>query len=264
MDTEASRHLKGERMSDTTGTDRLRAILVLVATLATVGFNFLAGAGFVNRVTPEMISDRYPVILTPAGYAFAIWSLIYFGLIAFSLYQLLGVNARRFRPVRSLYIASCVLDCAWLYFWHYDQIGISLATVAGLAAVLLWINIRLGCCQNSTETLLVQAPFGIYFGWVTAATLVNLMVFLKYMGLAAADSVGWGSVLLLVATGCGVAVRVALRNFFFPLAIAWAVTAIAVEQSGKTMLVVTAAVSVVICLITAGSFVTSLRTFQSE
>jgi len=73
-----------------------------------------------------------------------------------------------------------------------------------------------------------------------------------------------GSVLLLVVTGCAVAVRVALRNFFYPLAIAWAVTAIAVQQSGKTMLVVTAAASVVICLITAGSFVTSLRTFQSE
>ena len=88
----------------------MRATLVIVATIATIAFNGLAAAGLVNGVTPDVISDKYPTILTPAGYAFSIWSLIYLGMAAFSVYQFLPANLVRFRPVRSLYIFSCLLN----------------------------------------------------------------------------------------------------------------------------------------------------------
>ena len=55
------------------------------------------------------------------------------------------------------------------------------------------------------------------------------------------------------------AARVWLRNYLFPLAIAWAVSSIAVKQSGNTAIVVAAAVATVIGLVTAGSIVTSLK-----
>lgn len=244
--------------------DRIRAILVLVATIATVIFNALAGTGYVNGVTPEVISAKYPTILTPAGYAFSIWSLIYLGLTAFSVFQLLPANLNRFRPVRSLYILSCVFNCAWIYFFHQDQIGICLAIIVLLWGTLLLIKIKLAGCATVAETWLMQAPFGIYFGWVTAASLVNLMLFLKYVGSPAASSSLLGSILILLAAACAVIVRLKLWNFFYPLAIAWALTAIAVKQSGNTAIVVSAALGVVICLITTGTFVVHLRDSTSE
>lgn len=75
-----------------TGTDRFRAILVLAATIGTIVFNSLAAMGRVGGVTPAEISAKYQTMITPAGYAFSIWSLIYVGLIAFSIYQLLPAN----------------------------------------------------------------------------------------------------------------------------------------------------------------------------
>ena len=54
----------------------MRAALVVVATIGTVIFNGFAATGLVNGVTPDVISDKYPTILTPASYAFSIWSLI--------------------------------------------------------------------------------------------------------------------------------------------------------------------------------------------
>lgn len=244
--------------------DRIRSVLVLVATIATILFNGLAGAGYVNGVTPEVISNKYPTILTPAGYAFSIWSLIYLGLMAFSILQLLPANLRRFRAVRSLYILSCVFNCAWIYFFHHDQIGVCLAVIVLLWVSLLLIKVKLAGCATTTETWLMQAPLGIYFGWVTAAGLVNVMVFLKYIDLPAASSSILGSVLILFAAVCAVVVRLKLLNFFYPLAIAWALTGIAVKQSGNTAIVVSAAVGVVICLITTGSFVVNLRDSTSE
>ena len=34
------------------------------------------------------ISDKYDTLFTPSGYAFAIWGIIYLGLIAYALFQL--------------------------------------------------------------------------------------------------------------------------------------------------------------------------------
>lgn len=239
--------------------DRIRAILVLVATIATIVFNALAAAGCVNGVTPELISDKYPTILTPADYAFSIWSLIYLGLIAFGVFQLLPANYARFRPIRSLYILSCVFNCGWIYFWHYDQIAMCFAVIVMLWGTLLLIKIKLAGCATTPETWMMQAPLGFYFGWVTAATIVNFAVLLKYLGSPLASSALLGSALILAAAAFAVLVRWKLWNFFFPLAIAWALTAIAIKQSGNTAIVASTAVGVVVCLIATGTFVTTLR-----
>src|SRR5688500_8301187 len=119
-------------MSTTSPADRMRSVLVMVATIATIAYNGLAAAGSVNGVTPAQISDKYPTVLTPAGYAFSIWTLIYIGLVAFSLYQLMPKNLARFRSVRSLYVMSCALNCAWIYFWHHDQIWVCLILILTL------------------------------------------------------------------------------------------------------------------------------------
>src|SRR5436190_21886863 len=98
--------------TNTDRTDLLRSILVMLATLATVAFNVLAAARYINNVTPAEISARYPTHITAAGYAFSISSLIYLGRLAFSIYHL-GSKTDRLRATSTLYIASCVLNCAW-------------------------------------------------------------------------------------------------------------------------------------------------------
>ena len=252
-------------MQGVTTIDRTRAFLVLAATIGTIAFNWMAAAGRVNGVTPSEVSAKYPTIVTPAGYAFSIWSLIYLGLVAFSIYQLLPRNVERFAPVRSLYILSCALNCAWIFFWHSDQIAICLAIVAALFVVLLLINRKVSRPESNIEALAVKAPFGIYLGWLTAATLVNFAIFLVYANVdlgSGAQILGAG--LILVAAAFGVFVRTRWANYFAPLAIAWALTAIAVEQSGKTLVVAAAAVGVIACLIASLSFVFDLKSSTNE
>jgi hypothetical protein len=253
-------------MKNQSGVERMRSFLVLLATLGTIAFNWLAAVGRINGVTPEMVSNQYPTSITPAGYAFAIWSLIYFGLIAFSIYQLLPANIDRFRSVRSLYILSCALNCAWIYFWHNDQIVICLAIIAALAVTLFFINYQLQTPETTGENWIAKGTFGIYFGWVTAATLVNFAVMLVYLKVELSGSaaallpVG----LILLAAALGVLMRARYRNYFYPLAIAWALTAIAVKQSGQTFVVTAAAIGVIACLLASISFVMNLNSSISE
>jgi len=248
------------------GTERLRSFLVLLATLGTIAFNWLAAVGRINGVTPEMVSAYYPTLVTPAGYAFSIWSLIYAGLIAFSIYQLFPSNLARFRNIRSLYILSCALNCAWLYFWHNGQIGICLMIIAALCAVLFVINYHLQRPETPAENWFVKGPFGIYFGWVTAATLVNFAVFLVYLNVRMSETsnIILAIVLLLLAAAIGVFMRAYYRGYFYPLAIAWALTAVAVEQSGHTFIVSAAALGVIVSLVASISFVMNLNSSISE
>ncbi len=240
--------------------DRLRAILVLAATAATITFNFIASAGYVNGVTPAEISDKYPTQVTPAGYAFSIWSLIYLGLAAFSIYQVLPSNWARFGRVRTLYIVTSLLNCSWVYFWHHEMIVACFAIIVLLAVTFFFINESLQDVAGTAEYWLVKAPFGVYFGWVTAAALINFAVMLTYLGvqLSAAASTWISVVLILAAAAAGIWVRVRQTNYMHPLAVAWASTAIAVKQSGETLIVVACAICVVACLIAAFSFVVNL------
>lgn len=237
--------------------DSFRAVLVAAATVGVIIFNFLAATGRLNGVDTGAISDKYPTPVTPSGYAFSIWTLIYVGLIAFSTWQLLPANRARFANIRSFYILSSALNCGWLYMWHSDQIAICSLLLLLLAVSLFFINLYLRRTEGPGDYWLVKAPFGIYFGWVTAATLVNFAILLVYWRVDLSET-AWvivSVVLILLAAALGVILRMRLNNYLYPLAIAWALAAIGVKQSGNTAVVVASAIGLIACLIASLSFV---------
>ena len=240
--------------------DSFRAVLVAAATLGIIAFNFLAATGRLNGVDTGAISDKYSTPVTPAGYAFSIWTLIYIGLIAFSIWQLVPANRARFANIRSFYILSCALNCGWLYMWHTDQIAICSLLLFLLAVMLFFINLYLRKTEGVGDYWFVKAPFGLYFGWVTAATLVNFAILLVYWRVELSEA-AWmitSVLLILVAAAFGVLIRIRLNNYLYPLAIAWAVAAIGVKQSGNTAVVVASAIALIACLIATLSFVLGL------
>lgn len=240
--------------------DKIQQILVIVATIGMIAFNWLAATGVLGGIATGAVSDKYQTKITPAGYAFAIWSLIYFGMIVFGIYQALPSQTERFRGLRRIYILSCAANCAWLYFWHQEMILICLAVIFLLLGTLAFINIKLQNTETNGEYWLAKVPFELYFGWVTAATILNAAIALVYLNVKVSDqaAVILGTSLILIAAALGVIIRWKLKNYFYPLAIAWALTAIAVKQSGQTLIVASAAIGVIACLLAAVSFVMSM------
>lgn len=237
--------------------ERLKQILVVAATVGVISINYLAAKGFINNVKPETISDKYPTFLTPASFAFAIWSLIYLGLIAFAVFQALPKNAEKFRCVRWVYVLSCALNGVWIYLWHYDLILPALVANFLLLAALVFINLNLRNNDSTAETLLAKTPFALYFGWVTAAAILNFAIALVYLGVKTSESATTilACILIFIAVVLGAAIRPIISNSAYPLAIAWALTAIAVKQSGKTAIVIFCAFGVIALLLSALSFV---------
>lgn len=246
--------------------DKLQPILVFIATIGMIIFNYFAATRKLGGVATNAVSDANPTFITPAGYAFAIWSLIYFGCVAFSIYQIFPAQLERFRNIRRAYIISCVANCAWLYFWSQEMVGVCLGVILILLASMAFINSKLIKTETNGEYWFAKVPFGIYFGWVTAATILNATIWFVTINFKLADSAALlvGAGLLLIAAAIGVIIRIKLVNYFYPLALAWAITAIAVKQSGKTIIVAAAAVAVITCLVATVSFVMDMNSTKKN
>ena len=227
--------------------DTLRQWVNLLAVIAVIGINGLANALPLNELTTGEISDRFQVYFVPAGYVFSIWGLIYVGLIAFAIYQVLPAQRDnpRLRGIGYLFSLSCVANIAWLFLWHYEVFPLTLVAMLSLLLLLIAIYLRLdiGRAQVSTvEKWLVHVPFSIYLGWITVATIANVTSLLDYLNWS-----GWGigpeawTVIMLVA-GVGIASAVSLTrgDVAYMLVIVWAFAGIAVKHAG-TPVVATAA-----------------------
>ncbi|MGI8544914.1 MAG: tryptophan-rich sensory protein, partial [Aridibacter sp.] len=151
--------------------EKIKQILVMIATSGVVFVNYLAADGIINNKTTGELAEKYTTDITPVGYAFSIWGLIYLGLIAFSIYQALPTQTDNylFKKIRSVYVVNCIANCAWIYAWHYEHIPLSGLIMLILLGTLVYINIVLVKAESAAEIITTKVPFNIYFGWITVA-----------------------------------------------------------------------------------------------
>ena len=247
--------------------ERAKQIVVVFATVCVIFVNFLAAKGYINDRTPEMISDKYPTFITPAGYAFAIWSLIYLGLLCFSIFQLLPsqINNPRLKNIRTLYVINCAANCGWLFLWHHEWIALSVPIIFVMLGTLVLINAHLQNASSTAENWFTRIPFGIYFGWITIAAILNFSVALVYLNVKTPDSITViiASALILTAMILGVVIRIKFALAAYALAFAWALAAIAAEQSEKSVIVISAIAAVIVLLIcVAAPFLQRKNSYQ--
>lgn len=188
-----------------------------------------------GRSTAE-ISDMYQTYLTPAGYAFSIWLLIYLLLAGFVIYQFRSATSSRdlIQEIRFWFILSCIFNMAWLFLWHYLYLELSLASMILLLFTLIVIyRITRRITDPTTgESWLVKLPFSIYLGWISVATIVNVSVVLEknnWDGFGLSQPT-WAVIVLCLATLLAVAVSFPNRDSIYPLVFVWAFIAIALEH----------------------------------
>ncbi|MGA0019361.1 MAG: tryptophan-rich sensory protein [Steroidobacteraceae bacterium] len=150
----------------------------LLATLVVLAVNAAASILPINGISTGELSDLYPTGFTPPGWVFSIWGLIYTGLIAYSLTALRGNSRARQRAavIQGPYLLNAIGNAGWIFAWHYREVELSVLLMLFILATLIVIFLRLRRLPNSTwgEYFTIDAPFSLYFGWITAATLINI------------------------------------------------------------------------------------------
>jgi hypothetical protein len=242
---------------------------VVLAVMAVIVVNGLANALPLNQQTTGEIANRFEVYFVPAGYVFSIWGLIYLGLIGYGIFQ--ATPGQRENPrlgsIASLFVLSSAANIAWLFLWHYEQFPLTLIAMGALLLSLIAIYLRLGIGRAPVslgELWLVRAPFSVYLGWVTVATIANVTVVLEYLnwdGWGVAPEV-WTVIMLVVGTAIAAAVFFTRGDFPFLLVIIWAFVGIAVEQQGVPLVEPSAwALAAVVAIVVLAASV--LRTRRS-
>ncbi len=240
----------------------LRQVINLLAVLATIIVNGLANALPLNGLNTGDISDRFTVYFVPAGYVFSIWGLIYLGLIAYAVFQLLPSQRENPRLLRIGYLPalSGLFNIVWLFLWHYEQFPLTLLAMLGLLLTLIAIYLRLDDGRSSVrgaERWCLYIPFSVYLGWVTVATVANVTSVLDYVGWSGwgLSEAAWAAIMLLVAAGIGVLMGLRRRDAAFLLVLVWAFVGIALKHAGTPSVAITAWIA---ALISAAMVVYSL------
>ncbi|KGE19562.1 tryptophan-rich sensory protein [Paenibacillus wynnii] len=204
--------------------------------LGVIAVNVLSVTLPIAGNTTGEISDRYQTFLTPAGYAFSIWSVIYLLLGGFVIYGFRSApsSVHSVQAAGIWFILSCIANMGWLILWHYLYIELSLAAMVFLLATLIVIYRKTRNIDKPTsgQRWFVKLPFSIYLGWISVATLVNVSIVLhknNWDGFNISEST-WAVIMLCVGMLLAIMVSYPNRDRVYPLVFVWAYIAIALEH----------------------------------
>ncbi|GAB3999811.1 TspO/MBR family protein [Nocardioides marmoraquaticus] len=246
-----------------TGADRIRQVGVTAAEVFCV-VGSLIGSGVLGTSVDNTNSGALAAdstLLAPAGPAFSIWSVIYLGLLAYTVWQWLPGRATdpRLRATGWLAALSMVLNAGWLLVTQTGSIWGSVVVIVALLLTLGLLVQRLtdvAPTRGTAERVVVDGTFGLYLGWVSVATFANVAAALTASGFEV--SVALASVLLVVVAAlAAVYARAFGGRVTVAAAIAWGLAWLAygrVADAPESTLV--AAVAVGAAVVAVGSALT--------
>lgn len=216
-------------------------ILWQIGSILSLGFalvaNFLVGAQVLDVPAISDVSDKYATLLTPAAYAFSIWSLIYALLVVFAVYQardILHKSTSNMLPnkIGLLFIVSSLCNGLWTYVFVREWVLLSVIVLLVLTVCLyaiIW-RARIGTGKaKKAEIICVWWPIQIYTGWVTVASVVNIASWLRYEGYTMP---AWICSVVLIALGATLLWLLRKQNLReLLLASSWGIAAVGAEQA---------------------------------
>ena len=214
-----------------TAKDLARQIIVISAfcfmiVAAMVGTGLFGGTPV--QALQDGALDQDGSYLAPARPAFSIWTAIYVGLFAYTVWQALPRqrSSERQRALGYLIAGTMALNGLWLVTAQFGSLGLTVLAIIVLLALLgvTFSRTVIEPADGWADRLLVDGVTGLHLGWVTLATVANITAWLTSIGPpeweASADL--WGVVVLIAVAVIGLGIEIASRWRLGPaLALAW-------------------------------------------
>ncbi|GAA3539028.1 hypothetical protein AFL01nite_29600 [Aeromicrobium flavum] len=197
--------------------------------------------------------DSESLLITPAGWAFSIWSLIYLLALAHAVVTLWrgdGVGSRRFLiDLIALYVGATVwiavsaVAISWLTF-----LVLAVMTCFAIDAARIAASARLR--DPAWITWLARAASGVYAGWVSAAVFLNLGTGAIELDIADPDIRGWQFALLVGAVVFALGANLLMpRSPGYAAAVVWALIGIIAAVAGESTTALVIAIVAIVLLV---------------
>lgn len=208
-----------------------RALATLILAFAQIATPLLPMIGIGDPVGEQ--SGQTQTLITPAGWAFAIWGPLYFGTIAYAIWQLFpaqrdGDLVRRIGWHADGAFLGNAVWVAYTQLWGlgFPSVLIILFTLVNLLAILRVFAAT--PAFTAGERLAAVLPLSALAGWLTAATIVNIAAALNFHDILLPGPAPLVAAAILIVGG--VIVSAALvgtgGNPWYPLPFLWALFAI--------------------------------------
>lgn len=234
------------------------AIATFLSIIGTLAINTLSnfyppGGENVGEIANTVLAG---VLITPANYAFAIWGLIYLGLIAYGIYQL-GAHQRRdpvIRPVSRLLIIACIAQIIWIFLFTLQYFTWSIVAMLGILWPLIGAyGILRMERSNRYRRWFAIYPFSIYLAWIAVATVVNVASALYDAGWRGGlTSVTWTVIMIVVSAAIALITLWTRGDIPFALVFVWAYLAIAIRHSDVPTIWIAAIATSIVLLVQSG------------
>ncbi len=209
----------------------LQRVAIIIAVVIQIGATFLPSLGLGEPIGTR--SDAIRTLITPSGWAFAIWGPLFLGSALFAIWQALPAQrdnalvGRIAWPV-AIALAAQGVWAAYTQFANLTAISvvIILVSLAGLLIVLraLVEQPRL----TGQERWFVGLVFSALAAWLTAASIVNVSATLVYYGIGGGFAYPLAAAAMVTIGGIIAAMAVVRSrgNPWYALVFVWALTAI--------------------------------------
>lgn len=220
--------------------DLTRQIVVISAfcfmiVAAMVGTGLLGGTPVQDLQDGALDADAS--YLAPARPAFSIWTAIYVGLLAYTVWQALpGQRSReRQRALGWLIAGTMALNGLWLVAAQFGTLPLTVLAIIVLLSLLgvTFHRTVIEPAEGWADRLLVDGVTGLHLGWVTLATVANITAWLTSIGPPEWDDAAnlWGVLVLIAVAVIGLGIEAASGWRIAPaLALAWGLTWLAVGR----------------------------------
>jgi hypothetical protein len=217
-------------MSARGAADLLRQLAVTLS-MAACGYTAVRGSGLTGAPSiGEAAGGAFApgrTLLSLDGGAFLIWGAIYLGLLAYTVFQWWPAQRRspRQRGVGWLAAASMLLNAGWIYAAQAGAVGLTLILILVLLAVLAAAVHVLNLHPDVTKAdgLLVDAPIGMYLGWILPASAANAASWLTVRQIGFGDPAIWAVLAVAAASFAGATAAMSGRGrLSVALTLSWA------------------------------------------
>mmetsp|Transcript_15911 Transcript_15911/g.24220 ORF Transcript_15911/g.24220 Transcript_15911/m.24220 type:complete len:324 (+) Transcript_15911:273-1244(+) len=217
------------------------------ANVAAYILNVLVTFGIGGR-SNAIISEKYQSLVTPSGWAFSIWGVIFLAQAVFTVVQTRPDYSNHVlvqKGVGYKYAVACIFQAMWtICFTEFEYISLSFVAMSGILISLwtLFVDQRVyssnskkdgdtAATSSNTTNLLLVFPFSIHFGWIMAAWLVNLNVVLVAAGGSELQQLILAALSLLIIWFLGVYVTNIMKppSFTIGLVMLWTALGITAE-----------------------------------
>jgi translocator protein len=226
---------------------------VVVALLAIVQVVVAVVAG--DAVGP--VAREYPTPLLAAGWAFAVWLLIYAGFLGYAAFQALpGQRARQVHRNTGWWLAaSAVFNAGWVLSFGAGWLPLAELLLLGL---LVSVAVAFGRftrtpAEGVLERVVVRGTVALYTGWVSLATALGTAATGVWIGLPGTGPLAViAAIVVLLAVTAVVSWAVLAGTAVVPLVAAavWAIMGIALNDPPAGV-VVAGAIAIVVVLASA-------------